>query len=56
MAKTMKRPVDKVERQQRLALKIKSHTQRGRLANTRDWAEFYNTDKEMETELDSTEE
>ena len=40
MAKTMRRPVDKVERQQRLASKQKNHDQRPGRIRPEDWAEF----------------
>ena len=53
MAKTNRKPVDKLERQQRLANKQKNYDQRPGRIRPEDWAEFQA--EELETELDLTE-
>ena len=53
MAKTNRRPVDKLERQQRLASKQKNDDQHPGRVRLEDWAEFQA--EELETELDLTE-
>lgn len=57
MAKTNRRPVDKVERQQRLASKQRNDQRPGRI-RPEDWAEFQDEAfaEELETQLDLTEE
>ncbi len=48
MAKTNRRPVDKLERQQRLAGKQKNHDQRPGRIRPEDWTEFHENTIEEE--------